>query len=591
MQVVARDAEKVRVRGGFGFAAPEFDEYPWVFDAPRRYQSVRVFRRGVLRRLVVDCTLAPAGGGTRVEYLTRAELIGGPVGAVARWQFRRRVGRGLVAVRALLEARAGGSDIAWVFRYPREDEVRARARPLVDALVGAHPADAPLYARLVDTIAIAPDADVARMRPYELAVRWGLARRDVLAACLRATKGGLLRLSWDIVCPSCEQPPATATRLADVPTGGHCPMCDVDFAVSFERGVEATFAPSPALRDAERLVFCHGSPMRTPHWVAQFPVEGGAVRTIATQLGAGRYRVQASGADGRALFDVDPDDGGARLGVTIPGPAVGTRPAVVLDTPIVRAGALELVVRNDDTTPHRVQVVHRDYESQAATAADVTALGVFRDLFAEDVLSPEQHVGVGRTVILFTDLVGSTALYERVGDAAAYGLVRRHFRLLFDAVERHRGAVVKTVGDCVMASFARPLDGARAGRAAIEALAGLTDRDGNAPGLALKVGVHVGPCLAIEANRVADYFGRTVNLAARVEAQAGPNEMVLSASMRDDPEVAAWLAAAPADGVAVRADRCVVKGVAGELEVVRVGVPVSPAAGGGARTPDSRTRA
>jgi class 3 adenylate cyclase len=155
--------------------------------------------------------------------------------------------------------------------------------------------------------------------------------------------------------------------------------------------------------------------------------------------------------------------------------------------------------------------------------------------------------------------------------------VRRHFEILFTAVTREGGTVVKTIGDCVMAAFPRPLDGARAGLAAIEALAGLTDRAGVPAAVALKVGLHVGPCLAIEANGRFDYFGRTVNLAARVEAQAGPNELLMTGAIADDAEVAAWLARAGEAGLAARADRVSVRGVAEPLAVVRVAVPVAPA--------------
>ncbi|MGO8264200.1 adenylate/guanylate cyclase domain-containing protein, partial [Rhizobium ruizarguesonis] len=54
---------------------------------------------------------------------------------------------------------------------------------------------------------------------------------------------------------------------------------------------------------------------------------------------------------------------------------------------------------------------------------------------------------------IFTDLRGSTALYERVGDLAAFDLVRAHLRVLHEIVATEAGAVVKTIGDAVMATF------------------------------------------------------------------------------------------------------------------------------------------
>ena len=95
-------------------------------------------------------------------------------------------------------------------------------------------------------------------------------------------------------------------------------------------------------------------------------------------------------------------------------------------------------------------------------------------------------------------------------------------------------------------------------------------------GLQLRVGVHQGPCLAVQANGVADYFGRTVNIAARVEALAASDELVLSQDVAKAPGVAELLEEMAFDGAAVSRDARAVKGIAGEVEVVRVGFPPSP---------------
>ena len=91
------------------------------------------------------------------------------------------------------------------------------------------------------------------------------------------------------------------------------------------------------------------------------------------------------------------------------------------------------------------------------------SLQVFRDLFAEATLRPGDEAAVGQVALLFTDLRGSTALYERVGDAAAFNIVREHFAFLGSIVRDHDGAVVKTIGDAVMASFGDPADAVQGG--------------------------------------------------------------------------------------------------------------------------------
>ncbi len=89
--------------------------------------------------------------------------------------------------------------------------------------------------------------------------------------------------------------------------------------------------------------------------------------------------------------------------------------------------------------------------------------------------------------VMFTDLGGSTALYDRLGDHAAFALVRRHFAALRAGVLGAGGMVVKTIGDAVMAVFPEPAAAVRT------ALAALDEAD---PPLRLKVGIHRGPAIA-----------------------------------------------------------------------------------------------
>ena len=107
-------------------------------------------------------------------------------------------------------------------------------------------------------------------------------------------------------------------------------------------------------------------------------------------------------------------------------------------------------------------VEDRTWTRDALTAPEVISLQAFRDLFAEATLRPGDEAAVGQVALLFTDLRGSTALYERVGDAAAFNMVREHFAFLASIVRDHDGAVVKTIGDAVMASFGDPADAVKA---------------------------------------------------------------------------------------------------------------------------------
>ncbi len=90
------------------------------------------------------------------------------------------------------------------------------------------------------------------------------------------------------------------------------------------------------------------------------------------------------------------------------------------------------------------------------TAKRLLTNQTFRDIYRTDTLDVDQRLKITSLTFLFTDLKGSTALYERVGDLVAYDLVRQHFRVLHDIVAAEAGAVVKTIGDAVMATFSTP---------------------------------------------------------------------------------------------------------------------------------------
>lgn len=153
------------------------------------------------------------------------------------------------------------------------------------------------------------------------------------------------------------------------------------------------------------------------------------------------------------------------------------------------------------------------------TAKRLLTNQVFRDLYGTDTIDVEQRLKITSLTFLFTDLKGSTELYERVGDLAAFDIVRAHFRVLNEIVAAEAGAVVKTIGDAVMATFPTPDRAISAALHMREAMRRLNDSR-NGEDLLLKIGIHEGPCLAVVLNDRQDYFGQTVNIAARVQALA-----------------------------------------------------------------------
>ena len=150
---------------------------------------------------------------------------------------------------------------------------------------------------------------------------------------------------------------------------------------------------------------------------------------------------------------------------------------------------------------------------------------VFRDIFGDETLSLDQSLEIASATVLFTDVTGSTELYEQLGDARAYKLIRDHFDLVFAAISDHDGVPIKTIGDAVMGVFTNEAAAVRAVFAMTDALEADNQKRNDGYKLQLKTGMHRGPVIVVTLNNSIDYFGRTVNIAARVQSQSGANEL------------------------------------------------------------------
>lgn len=377
----------------------------------------------------------------------------------------------------------------------------------------------------------ADNRDVRRMRPYELADRWGLPRRDVLRAFLSATRAGALNLRWSVLCPGCRGPNAGVETLEALERESHCPACNISFDAAFDRSVEVTFDARP-LRPGlqDDTLFCIASPKRSAHVHAQHVIAAGARETGELALEPGAYDLNAAGLHA-VPFVVSADGAAKELPIRISTHTV-TIPHEVSD------GVLRVSFENATASDALVRIEEGRWPDTIATAAHVTALQEFRDLFSSEVLSPGLELGIESIAVLFTDLVGSTAMYSRTGDAPAFRIVTDHFEVIREIVSRHEGAIVKTIGDAVMAVF---IDAGNCFQAAVELDQRVQGITWDGLPLRLRVGMHAGPCIAMRANERIDYFGTTVNLAARLESLANAGEVTLACTDAQRPDVAPLL--------------------------------------------------
>jgi len=380
--------------------------------------------------------------------------------------------------------------------------------------------------RLADFLERGDDLAVSRIRAYKLADDWNEPRRLVLEICLRATRLGLLDFQWDLLCPMCRGPQESGVSLKDIKTDVHCESCQIDFTINFDRYVELTFRPNPSVRRVETLSYCVGSPHWTPHVVAQQLLSAGHTRELTLPLESGNYRIRALELSGSQDLVVSPE-GESSAQVTV------SNNGWSRDTLHVRE-KFSLTLKNDTDAEQLVILERLEWSDQATTAAEVTALQMFRDLFATEALRPGEQISVGTLTVLFTDLRHSTQLYREIGDATAFGRVMSHFDVVRKAIVEHDGAIVKTIGDAVMAVFRSSAD---ALLAMLEVQCVLAEpTDGSLP-LQLKAGLNTGPCIAVTLNDRLDYFGSTVNMAARLEGLSSGSDVIISRSVYEDARV------------------------------------------------------
>lgn len=530
-------------------------EVPTNWVTGRWFEHRREFKTGPLKDMTASLVVTAEEGGkachadytlsaTPASLLGRLILKAGFFSNTAKTFARLAVDADRFA--------AGASPFPFTFKAPPPTPATRELVTELIARIEAGPHGHGLAQRLADHLLSAQESDLVHLRPLALARDWAEDERLVIELCLESVRAGLLTMRWDLLCPRCRVPKAAVEALDGLPQGAHCDTCNIDYGRDFSRNVELSFAPAPAVRPLGAGEHCLFGPMSTPHVWVQRTVEAGAGLSEVCDLPPGRYvlRTLEAGPD----CEVEVAEGGGLPEVLIAEDSVTPGPA---------ADPGQVVLRNDTSRPRTVIVEELRWVRDALTADRVTAMQAFRDLFSDQVLRPGDEVSVSRIALLFTDLRRSTDLYGRIGDAAAYHLVRDHFAFIGAIVRRHNGAVVKTIGDAVMAAFAAPADAVEAGLAVQREIAAFNA--GEQVPVAIKLGVHEGPCIAVTLNGRLDYFGTTVNMAARLQGKSEGGDLVLSEAVAGDLPVVRLL-----DGISCLRETTSLKGFDAPVDFCRV---------------------
>jgi len=531
MQLLGIENRVKRVKFKLPLINVQWDEEPFEWTYPYRFGILRRYVNGPLIEMRVDCRLEriPASG-THLTYDVHAvsrNFLGDIVIPLGIGVVSRNVFEKVFHLYDRIASRGGSVlDISHTRRLSSAGHAKFK---VLSERLKAQGVDDNILDRLYEFIHRADELSIQRMRPYALADTWKLPRRAVLEACLRATRVGMLDMYWDILCPECRGVTADNSHLSDLSSRAHCNTCHIDFTASFDHNVEVVFRTNASVRPVDAaLEFCVGSPQRQPHIAFSLVVPAREELPVTTMLEKGRYTMRTTSLQGSQIL-MATNEGSSN--VEIRARDAGWPYDV---TRLSLAPRLNLINETDNV--QTFELIRTAWSDQAATASDVTTLQTFRDLFSTEVLRLGEEISVSSVTLMFTDLRNSTKLYRDIGDAPAFGRVREHFEILQKAADMESGAIIKTMGDAVMAAFRTP---AAAVKAIWNVQQELTAR--GEPPLLIKVGIHHGPCIVVNLNERLDYFGSTVNIAARLPNFSMGGEVIISEPIRNDTEVIEFL--------------------------------------------------
>jgi class 3 adenylate cyclase len=427
-------------------------------------------------------------------------------------------------------------------------------------------ADGDVVDMLARMVRDAPDHALNKMNALELAAREGLGEERVIAALLNAVGLGMFEMTWNVMCPSCSGVLSANKSLKTLDRAQYnCAFCAAGYETTLDNLVEVTFTVSPRVRkiaahspDALSVAEYH----RQIFWSSGIDLPADMDKLLrevtleTVDLPPGERAILSLQLPKGSLIVFDPVTHTARF-LDVGGEAASERQnlsvifnkvEVPVDTIALRPGSLRLSLENrtDARVLPAVWVANQALDDllkrrkPILTAKRLLTNQTFRDIYRTDTLAIGQRLKILSLTFLFSDLKDSTELYERVGDLVAFDLVNEHFRLLQEIIASERGAVVKTIGDAVMATFETP---DRAIAAAIRMREAMSDlgAERQHQSLHLKMGIHEGPCLAVTLNAQQDYFGQTVNIASRVQGLGASRSIMVTEQVVENAQARALL--------------------------------------------------
>jgi len=421
----------------------------------------------------------------------------------------------------------------------------------------------PAVADAIETLVReAPDRQLGRINALAFARQTGLGEEQAIAGFLHAARLGLFELSWNVLCPGCGGVLDANTSLKTVESAEYtCALCAAGYEPTLDEMVEVTFTVSPRARriaahaphqlpplEYFRQIYW-GSGIELPEENFEALVDEFVLEVL--ELPPGEKAVISLALPEGFVIVFEPVTHAAQF-LDLKGEPTKERQTLPLmfdrghrhnETLELRPGQFRFTLENrtDVRTLPSICVANDALHALLGrrrpflTAKRLLSNQTFRDIYRTDTLDVDQRLKITSLTFLFTDLRGSTALYERVGDA-------------------------------VMATFPTPDRALAAAMRMREAMHALNVERGGED-LLLKIGIHEGPCIAVSLNERQDYFGQTVNIASRVQHLAGSSEILATGAVLADPAANGML---EGRGLLPRPFEATLRGVAREVSIFAI---------------------
>lgn len=421
--------------------------------------------------------------------------------------------------------------------------------------------------RFIENLRSQDDWKLHRINPIRFARENDFETGEAIDLFLHSGKIGLIDFAYNMICPACGGVASSHTSLDQIEEKSfHCYICNLDVPATLDDQVEVSFSINPSIKKQDLDPLVDVETYLRYHISANFHkseelldflgkninglivLEPGITRNITLDaIDVPAYQLSSVENNSAVYLYFDgeetPDERVIDLSLLTSGftpnelhLSPGKYELKVSNRTIAKAGFI--IIKPD--LPRILEIVkeHPTVIEPFLTAKMLLNNQTFRELFRIQQLSSKLNLNVKSLTILFTDLRGSTEMYDKAGDILAYRLVQEHFRLLTETVKKFHGAIVKTMGDAIMATFSSPLDGMFA---ALEMMTRIDDMNEefkeHGHEIGLKVGLNEGPALAVINDERLDYFGQSVNIAARVQSLASAGEIWVTEPILSSPGI------------------------------------------------------